>query len=208
MRIAWLVVLVACTSKGSSEGFTPAGQCNVDSDCVISCDTRGDCCNSPFCENVQHKDTAAANAAFNAKECTPEKRQHCPVVGGRETPNYRIVPTCKAGSCVGVREPLPGAATAAPDASSPAQLPPGGSEVVDTRGYVKTCKTKADCKIVKDDPCNHCSCADKAIAATEIARFEAAATAIKCGPREPIHCGECRGFFADCLDGQCIAKPE
>jgi hypothetical protein len=83
-----------------------------------------------------------------------------------------------------------------------------GSEVVDTSGYDRSCKTSADCRIVKDDPCNHCSCADKSIAATEVTRFQAATAVITCGPRQKVVCGECRGSVADCLDGKCIAKPE
>lgn len=212
MRFGVLAVLVlgfACKkTEHAAEGFTAGeGQCLVDHDCVISCDVRGECCVSPDCENVQHKDLAAANAAFNAKDCTDDKRKSCPDIGSRKPPNYRLVPKCQAGTCIGEKIP-----NAAPDGSSTTPAgsgrPGGGSEVVDTTGYDRTCKTKADCKIVKDDPCNRCSCADKAIAAAEVSRFEATTAAIQCGPRQKIACGECRGSFADCLDGKCIAKPE
>ena len=86
--------------------------------------------------------------------------------------------------------------------------PVGGSEVVDTANYDRTCKTAEECAIVKDDPCNPCSCASTPVAAKESPRFAQAATAITCGRRAKIVCGECRALVASCADGQCVAKPE
>jgi hypothetical protein len=94
-------------------------------------------------------------------------------------------------------------------ASAPPSVAPG-SLVVDASGFDHTCKVKADCKIVKADPCDKCSCADKAIAARDVARFEKAQASIKCPSpsADKRRCGECRGFLPACESGQCVAKPE
>jgi hypothetical protein len=195
MRLALLLVL-AC---GRSAPPEVDGTCKVDEDCVISCDIRGECCGNPYCETVLHRDVAAANVTFNQRECTAEKREHCPDIGARAKPSYRVVALCRAGTCIGERISTTVAAGSAAG---------GGSEVVDTSGYDKTCATAADCAIVKDDPCNRCSCGDKPIASRELDRFMLAAGSIRCGKRAEVICSECLRFVADCHDGKCIAKPE
>jgi hypothetical protein len=201
MRIGVVVVLgFACGNAKSSEPAAPSGTCAGDSDCIISCDIRGDCCGNPFCESVQHVDIARANAAHNRKECTPAKSADCNDVGGRVRQTYVIVPRCQRGGCIGEKRPIEGSRT--PDPSG------GGGEVIDTSGYDRTCTTKADCQVVKDDPCNPCSCGDKPIAVTQTSRFEADARAIECRRREPVVCGACRKNVPDCRDGKCVAVPE
>jgi hypothetical protein len=196
VRLASIVVLVACGSKPAPE---VDGTCKVDADCIISCDIRGECCANPYCETVLHRDVAASNAAFNGRECTPEKREQCPDIGARANPTYRIEAKCRAGNCIGERITTDVGAGSATG---------GGSEVVDTSAYDKSCATAADCKIVKDDPCNPCSCGDKPIASRELDRFLLAAGSIKCGKRAQVVCSECVRFAADCYGGKCVAKPE
>lgn len=198
MRIGVIVVLgFACGNARPDEPAAPS--CVTDTDCVISCDVRGDCCGNPFCESVQHAEVARANAEHNRKECTPPRTKDCNDVGGRGRQTYVIVPRCRSGGCVGEKRPIEGAAT------NPSG---GGGEVIDTTGYDRACATRADCRVVKDDPCNPCSCGDKPIAATEAARFEATAQAITCRPREQVGCGACRKNVPDCHDGRCVAVPE
>jgi hypothetical protein len=67
-----------------------------------------------------------------------------------------------------------------------------------------SCATKADCRVVKESPCDKCGCASKPVAA----RFETPAPDCTKAAADTRVCGECRGFIADCVGGRCVATPE
>jgi hypothetical protein len=98
-----LVGLAALSScKKTSSG---PHSCAADADCEISCDARGDCCNSPYCEQAQHAEDARENREANAKSCTAEQRKNCPQVGARMAVDYRVVPKCQASKCIAEKVP-------------------------------------------------------------------------------------------------------
>lgn len=109
--VACAIALVACKKTAES----PAGprQCKADDECVLSCDSKGDCCHDPYCEQAAHRDDAAEARAFNAERCTAEARARCPQIGARLPPDYAVTPRCRAGACVAEKTPLPDGATVA-----------------------------------------------------------------------------------------------
>jgi hypothetical protein len=72
---------------------------------MISCESRGNCCNVPFCEDAETASIATDAHAYNQAHCTHADRLHCPVVGGRVTPTYDVHPRCRAGACVAEKVP-------------------------------------------------------------------------------------------------------
>ena len=188
--IGLLVLLVACKSppaKESPKPFQLSTTCNSDSDCVISCESKGNCCNAPYCESVQ---TAAADTAirdFNAKHCNPDARAQCPVVGGAPTPDYVIAPRCKEHACVA--EKVPHIAVAM---------------------WNRACKADADCIAVKTNPCPSCGCPDEATLASNQQMYTDAVARIQCPSPDPTApqkvCGECKPPEPVCVSGQCALK--
>jgi hypothetical protein len=79
--------------------------CTADSDCEISCESRTSCCLNPYCEGVQHSEDARDIREENTRRCTEKDRSACPVVGGRAEVDYRVVPKCKASTCVAEKVP-------------------------------------------------------------------------------------------------------
>jgi hypothetical protein len=108
MRIIAIGLLLVVIPAGACETKPPPRtetvSCKADADCVISCEKRDHCCDSPWCETVQHEAVAADTAAYNAREC-PKKKYTCPDYGARAKPDYTIAPRCKAGACVGEKIP-------------------------------------------------------------------------------------------------------
>lgn len=95
---SFFVLLAAVSScKKTSSGPHP---CTADSECIIACESRGNCCNNPYCEQAQHSEDAREIRDENTKSCTPELRKDCPQVGARAEVDYRVVPKCKASACV------------------------------------------------------------------------------------------------------------
>jgi hypothetical protein len=82
--------------------------------------------------------------------------------------------------------------------------------LIDLAAFSTSCSSAADCTIVKDDPCNWCTCPNDAIATSELTKFEAAAAVIKNCPEEGRMCPKCRiDWVAVCELGRCIAiKPK
>jgi hypothetical protein len=202
MRLLALVLSVAagCGNNEPTKAREPGGdepghllagegpRCVADDDCVVACDQRGDCCGEgPVCTMVQHRATAAANAAHNRKHCTDADRAGCNDVGTMRHRPPIPTPRCRAGVCVGELAP---------------------SERVDASGFDRTCKTADDCHVVDDLPCNPCNCSSVSIALSEVGRFTAAAKAVTCGPPPNIDCGECRSFLPTCDDGTCGSRLE
>jgi hypothetical protein len=204
MRVLLLVVIVGVAScKGGSKQEPaptpppqpPAAGCTSDSDCVISCATKGDCCPDPYCERVQSK-TAHAEATQANAGCTKADVDKCPSVGARIAVDWRIVPRCKAGAC---------------DAEKVPNAPAGGSGIaglslpvmIDFKSYDLSCKTAEDCVHVKGAPCDPCDCSRIPIAKRELPRYEAAAKAITCKP-VGYGCGKCNERPGpECVDGRC-----
>jgi hypothetical protein len=182
---AIVLVLVACGSSKSTSAPAPTGAaCAADTDCVISCESRDDCCHNPYCETVQPLAVVHDVEEYNREHCKTLDYK-CPQVGDRSESFYNVVPRCKQGACVAEQQPTG----------------------VDVTKYDRACKTADDCKVVKVHPCDKCGCPDRAIAAGELARFTAARDAIVCAPDER-QCGECRGYVAACESGRCVAHPE
>jgi hypothetical protein len=77
--------------------------CQIDADCVVSCESRGHCCHNPFCEGAESASVARDATDYNAKHCTPADKTRCPIIGGRIQPDYVVTPRCKAGQCVADR---------------------------------------------------------------------------------------------------------
>jgi hypothetical protein len=100
--LASLLVASTASCKKTSSGPHP---CTVDSECVISCESRGNCCNNPYCEGAQHAADDREIREENSKRCTQADRKDCPVVGARMEVDYRIVPKCKASACIAEKVP-------------------------------------------------------------------------------------------------------
>jgi hypothetical protein len=99
--------LLAVVLPSCKKTQTPSGPraCTADSDCVIACESRTSCCNSPYCEGAQHGEDAREIREENTKRCTAKDRADCPVVGARAEVDYRVVPKCKASACVAEKTP-------------------------------------------------------------------------------------------------------
>ncbi|MCA3015145.1 MAG: hypothetical protein INH41_22385 [Myxococcaceae bacterium] len=88
-----------------------------------------------------------------------------------------------------------------------------GSTVIDTSSYSQRCAVDADCvAVAPGDQCSACAgCASAAISATEQARFNRDAAALRsaCPPRlgpRPA-CAPCVQYEAFCGAGRCAARP-
>lgn len=194
---------VGCKDKAPTaatpETPTAPGSCTQDSDCVISCETRGGCCHAPCCETVISSAELADTQRYNASHCTDEDRKHCPTVGGCVIPDYLVVPRCQEHRCVGEKVPKAGSAAAGSATA--------GSADTGSAAFALACKTAADCTVVNMDPCDKCGCERTPVAISDEAKAKAAAAAIKCsGAKDPRVCGECMPAKADCVGGRCVAK--
>ena len=178
-------MVVACGSKATTP--SPA-TCSVDGDCVIQCESKGDCCHNPYCESAQLASIARDATDYNQDHCTKADYDKCPRVGSRDGPDDKVVARCKAGACVAEHIPIT-------------------KDHVDSSRYDKTCATADDCVIVDEWKCNKCGCSDKVIAKKERDRFDAALQATTCTP-DNRQCGDCRGFKAACEAGKCVTHPE
>jgi hypothetical protein len=88
-----------------------------------------------------------------------------------------------------------------------------GLTVIDTSSYPQRCAVDADCvAVAAGDQCSPCAgCATLSISATEKARFDRDAAALKraCPPRlePPPQCAPCIQYEAFCGAGQCASRP-
>jgi hypothetical protein len=113
MRIATAIVVVlgvavagACSPSSKAPDGTSkpreaeAYVCHSDADCVMSCESKGECCANPCgCDTVRHKDEHAAIQAYNRKDCATDDYD-CPDVGAC-APSYEYAtPRCREGACV------------------------------------------------------------------------------------------------------------
>jgi hypothetical protein len=196
MRIAlWVIALalalgVGCKGKSKeSEMQKPTGDCNVDGDCVTKCDSKDPC----RCVKGACVPRSGGSPATPSGSATP--------AGSSTAGSSTAAPTPPAGSSA----PAAGSSTSAPAPAEPAR-----PFTVDMSAFDRSCKTKADCSIVKADPCDKCSCGAAPIARSQSMKFETALGAIDCkkAPKDDRRCGECRGNLPDCVDGKCIAVPE
>jgi hypothetical protein len=89
---------------------------------------------------------------------------------------------------------------------APVPVPHAAPDGADPR---RACKTTADCRVVKADPCDRCACATTPVNAAEATRLATVASEIECDTRKDQRvCGECRGAVADCQAGTCVSRPE
>jgi hypothetical protein len=58
------------------------------------------------------------------------------------------------------------------------------------------------CKVAAITPCDACGCALNPIAAKDVDRYQAAASAIKCPSAPDVQC-KCERVTVDCVNGQC-----
>jgi hypothetical protein len=195
MRSVVLVVALLACQKQERAAPPPPVTCASDADCVFVCAAKGECCDRPQCELVMHKQAAAELAAYNQQSCTDDQRAKCPTIEAKAEPDYTIAARCTAGTCVAQKLPKSGASWHNP------------LETVSAAGFDRSCQTADDCRIVDELPCNHCNCGSVSIAATELERWNQAASAIRCGPQPKIACTDCRGFVATCDGGTCGTKP-
>lgn len=68
--------------------------------------------------------------------------------------------------------------------------------------YDDGCVDDDGCVVATYATCGCASCGDLAIAAADVARFDAD-NVVDCPPAEPIACGACDPVVARCVDGAC-----
>lgn len=186
------------SGSGVGAGEVPGDAlCRSDTDCIVSCEVRDNCCAPTWCEQVQLRKPARLAAEHNATACTPAQRAACPA-SDTAAPAYSIVPVCQAGACVAAKRPLQPAAGSATPASA---------ATVDASGLDRRCTKDTDCRIVDELPCDHCNCGSVAIAAGAADAFQQRSNAIGCPPPPGAMCSYCKGYAASCVKGTCEAKP-
>lgn len=193
--LAVVMLLIGCTGSTAPTTTPPpvtAATCVTDDDCIVSCATKGQCCNNPFCETAQARADVLAALTYNdAHPCAQAEIDKCPQVGGRLEPSYTITPRCKSGACVAEHTPRV--------AATP--------QVVNTSAYDLACKVDSDCAVVKAAVCEVCACPTTPITARDSARFKREADAIVCSePDHGIQCGDCADLRPACRAGTCIAR--
>ena len=98
------------------------------------------------------------------------------------------------------------------EAAPPPPVAPRAPQAVDLSAYDQTCRSNADCELVRAAPCGRCGCTRDPIAVRERERFTAARDAIACAPIDPstpegtLNCGGCPGYEAWCEHGSCAAR--
>jgi hypothetical protein len=132
--------------------------------------------------------TAIARASL--KDCTQDEVAAC--LAG---PLVHAVARCREGACVAVAPP-----------------PPPVPQPIDLSTFSRSCGSDADCRLVDNEPCSSCSCADNAIASSETSQF--ASVQPDCRTRKDhvieiriAPCSDCPALVAACERGTCIAKP-
>src|SRR5262245_20801131 len=138
MRVACIVAVVTSIGcqKHEQERAAPAAICASDADCVFACAAKGECCDRPRCELVQHKQEAAEITAYNLASCTDEQRAKCPMTGVQPDVDYVMAARCSAGKCVAEKVLKTSAAWQNP------------LETVSAAGFDRTCQTTDDCRLV------------------------------------------------------------
>jgi len=196
-----LVLVVGCGKKGggvpgvdedntvapTAKHDNPAasGGCSSDDECVISCDTKDDCCSDPACTKAT---TAAASQevlTYRESHCTTELREKCP---DKAQPRFTVRAACKEGKCVAIKH-------------SSSQEP-----VIDVSDYDHACTTASDCILVETSPCKECSCSKAGISAHEKNRYQAARDALECKAANQMDCADCPEKVPACADGVCGVK--
>lgn len=101
VALAALAALAVGSCRKASSPQAPS-RCVADDECIISCETAGDCCRDPYCEQTRHRDDAKAALEQNQSNCKKADYDLCPQVGSRNEAmiDYAVVPHCRAGACV------------------------------------------------------------------------------------------------------------
>ncbi len=111
--VACAIALVACKKTAASP--TGPRPCKADDECVLACESKGDCCHNPYCEQAAHRDDAKDAREHNEEHCTAKDRAMCPQIGARLPPDYTVTPRCRSGACVAEKTPLPDGSAAPPN---------------------------------------------------------------------------------------------
>jgi hypothetical protein len=102
-----LLIVVATCKKASPPGTPLAlGPCKSESDCVLACERKGDCCANPYCESPALASDAWDAAEYNRDHCTKADFEKCPRVGSRGKVDYTLALYCRNATCVVERTPL------------------------------------------------------------------------------------------------------
>jgi hypothetical protein len=74
--------------------------CAADTDCVISCDTKADCCSDPGCAKAVMASAAADVLSYRSAHCTDAQTAKCPDI---PAPKFTVRAACKQGACVAIK---------------------------------------------------------------------------------------------------------
>ncbi len=97
--------LVACTTTAETDDTSKphdakAYVCQTDADCVMSCESRDECCTNPCgCDTVRHKLEHADIQRHNRAECALDDVD-CPSAGACDPSYAYATPRCREGTCV------------------------------------------------------------------------------------------------------------
>jgi hypothetical protein len=188
VAVALAVALAACGKDAAAPTKpTAAAKCTRDGDCVISCESKGNCCSAPCCATAGLASEAAEVAAYNREHCKPGDCTD--VVGACDTTEV-VTPRCQAGTCV-------------------AEKTSANSQIVDMTQFDRSCAAASDCAVVNAHPCFECECAQEPIAAKDVPKFRAAAAAVRCQRKKNdlVSCEPCTPARVDCVAGTCQRKP-
>src|SRR5258706_11935097 len=74
--------------------------CSADTDCVISCDTKADCCSDPGCATAVMATAAADVLTYRSAHCTDAQTKKCPDI---PAPKFTVRAACKQGACIAIK---------------------------------------------------------------------------------------------------------
>ena len=102
-----VVVSALATCKTNVPDHAGVATCKSDDDCTLFCESKGDCCHDPYCENAALGAEARAIEAYNGDHCTDDQKRNCPQIGARADVSYTVAARCRSGTCVAERSPRP-----------------------------------------------------------------------------------------------------
>jgi hypothetical protein len=74
--------------------------CGTDTDCVISCDTKADCCTDPGCTKAVMASAAQDVLTYRTAHCSQADIAKCPDI---PAPKFTIRAACEKGACVAIK---------------------------------------------------------------------------------------------------------
>src|SRR5260221_14151958 len=74
--------------------------CSADSDCVISCDTKADCCSDPSCATAVMASAAQDVLTYRTAHCKDADNSKCPEL---PAPKFTVRAACQTGKCVAIK---------------------------------------------------------------------------------------------------------